>query len=417
MRVVIIGAGYGGLTVALRLARADFPGEIVLVNDRPHHQLMTQMHRVAAGVVPPATVLLSLESLLRWTDVRFVQGRAIAIEPKERRVTLDGGRELTYDRLVVALGSHLETFGVPGVHEHGLTVQPVEQALRTSHHIISRLHDAVFLHGEERAAALRFVIVGGGLTGVEVAGELADRLPGEANRLGLDGRDVEIVILEAGTRLLPGLDSRTARDAADILARKRVVVRTETPVTAVQGTTVARDDKDSAGVVLADGQFLPARTVIWTAGVRAHSLVENTFAGDQRGRAFVDEYLRARDYPDVYIVGDSALAVPEGEARAAAPTAQNAVQQGTVVADSLAAEAAALDGDHQQGQSDDRAGHREVRLRPYATKPLGVFVSVGQGEAVGELAVGDFWKPRLSGVSAYAFKWAGEQRYRIAIGV
>ena len=84
---------------------------------------------------------------------------------------------------------------------------------------------------------------------------------------------------------------------------------TETPVTAVEGPSSPYDDAP-AGVRLADGRFVPARTVIWTAGVRGHALVEQTFAADGRGRAFVDDYLRAQDYPDVYIVGDSALAVP-----------------------------------------------------------------------------------------------------------
>lgn len=402
MRVIIVGGGYGGLTVALRLARSGFPGEITLVNDGPHHQLMTQMHRVAAGVAPPTTVLLPLKSLLRWTDVHFVQGRVTGIDPGLRRVTLAGGEELAYDRLVVALGAQLETFGASGVHEHALTVQPIQQAMRTSRHITARLHDAVFMHGEEREAALRFIVVGGGLTGVEVAGELADSLPQEARRLGLNSEDVEIIIMEAGKRLLPGLDDRIVKDAAAILARKRVTVRTQTPVTVVAGPTFTSHDSPS-GVVSADGRFLSARTVIWTAGVRGHSLVENTFAADDSGRSFVDEYLRARDYPEVYIIGDSALAVPLGETRAVAPTAQNAVQQAAVVAVNLAREATRGDGGGQ--------------LRPYTTKPIGVFVSIGQGKAVGELSVGDFWKPRLSGVSAYALKWAGEQRYKLAIGV
>lgn len=404
MRVVIVGAGYGGVTVALRLARSNFPGDIVLVNEGPYHQLMTQMHRVAAGAVAPSAVLLSIESLLRWTGARFVHGKVTAIEPEERRVRLEGGDRLTYDRLVVALGSELETFGVPGVQEHALAVQPVQEALRTRRHLTARLHDAAFWDGEQRRAALRIVIVGGGLTGVELAGELADGLPAEARRLAIDPYEVEIVVVEAGRRLLPGLDQRTAAEAAAILDRKRVTVWTETSVTAVEGPSSPYDDAP-AGVRLADGRFVPAKTVIWTAGVRGHALVEKTFAADGRGRAFVDDYLRAQDYPDVYIVGDSALAVPRGETRAAAPTAQNAVQQAAVTALNLSAEAAAM--------SEPGA---EAGLRPYTTKPLGVFVSVGQGEAVGELAVGDFWKPRLSGVSAYALKWAAEQRYRLGLG-
>ena len=403
MKVVVLGAGYAGVTAVMRLVRSKFPGEVVLVNDGPHHQLTTQMQRVAAGAVEPAAVLLSIDTLLRWTPARLVQGKATAIDPERRLVQLEDGRELDYDRLVVALGSRIETFGVPGVLEHALTVQPVQEALRTRRHLTARLHDAAFWDGEERRASLRFVIVGGGLTGVEVAGELADRLPAEARGLGMDPSELEIVIIEAGRRLLPGLDERIAMRAGQILARKHVAVWTETPVTEVVEPPSPYDDAP-AGVRVAEGRFVPARTVIWAAGVRAHELVERTFASGERGRALVDEYLRARDYPDVYIVGDSAYAVPQDRGQAAAPTAQNAVHQAEVAARNLLAEAAAAEG---KGAP--------PRLVPYTARDRGVLVSVGVGEAVGELSVGEFWRPRLSGFSAYAFKWAAEQRYKLGL--
>src|SRR5690606_770506 len=219
-----------GVTAVMRLVRSKFPGEVVLVNDGPHHQLTTQMHRVAAGAVEPAAVLLSIDTLLRWTPARLVQGKATAIDPERRLVQLEDGRELDYDRLVVALGSRIETFGVPGVLEHALTVQPVQEALRTRRHLTARLHDAAFWDGEERRASLRFVIVGGGLTGVEVAGELADRLPAEARGLGMDPSELEIVIIEAARPLLPGADARIALRAGPPCARPHLGGRPETPV-------------------------------------------------------------------------------------------------------------------------------------------------------------------------------------------
>ena len=326
MKVVVLGAGYAGVTAVMRLVRSKFPGEVVLVNDGPHHQLTTQMHRVAAGAVEPAAVLLSIDTLLRWTPARLVQGKATAIDPERRLVQLEDGRELDYDRLVVALGSRIETFGVPGVLEHALTVQPVQEALRTRRHLTARLHDAAFWDGEERRASLRFVIVGGGLTGVEVAGELADRLPAEARGLGMDPSELEIVIIEAGRRLLPGLDERIAMRAGQILERKHVAVWTETPVTEVVEPPSPYDDAP-VGVARGRRPFRP----------RPHRHLGRGRAGPraggahlrvgERGRALVDEYLRARDYPDVYIVGDSAYAVPQDRGQAAAPTAQNAVHQ------------------------------------------------------------------------------------------
>jgi len=135
--------------------------------------------------------------------------------------------------------------------------------------------------------------------------------------------------------------------------------------------------------------------------VRAHSLTEAAFSPGIRGRALVDEYLRAADTENVYVLGDNAAATSFGAQEPAAPTAQNAVQQAAVVADNIAREA---------------RGAGPSALTPYTAKPLGVFVSVGQAEAVGELVFGDVWQPRLTGFSAYAFKWASEQRYRLSIG-
>lgn len=398
MRVVIAGAGYAGLTVALRLARANFPGEVVLVNAGPYHQLLTQIHRVASGSVPLEKVLLRIESLLRWYEVNFIEGKVTELWPDQRRVVLADGRELTYDRLVVALGGQLDTLGVPGVREYALAVCPVDQAVRTQQYITARLHDATFLTGAEREAALRFVIVGGGLTGVELAGELADRLPQDAARLGLRPSELDIVIMEAGPRLLPLLDERSAERATAFLERKRVSVRLETPVAEVYGVDSPYDE-GAGGVVVRGGQRVPARTVIWAAGMRGHELVERAFAVDERGRAYVDAYLRARDYPDVYLVGDCARAVPAGWTRPAAPTAQNAVAQAELVADNLLQEA---------------TRGREAVLHPYEAKHVGT--SAGPGAPGSEPPAGDFWKPRLSGFSAYAPKWSVEQRYTPSAG-
>ncbi len=404
MRVVIVGAGYGGVTVALRLARSNFPGDIVLVNEGPYHQLMTQMHRVAAGAVAPSAVLLSIESLLRWTGARFVHGKVTAVEPEERRVRLEGGDRLTYDRLVVALGSELETFGVTGVREHTLAVQPVQEALRTRRHLTARLHDAAFWDGEQRRAALRVVIVGGGLTGVELAGELADGLPAEARRLAHQS-------VRGGDRRRGGGSSAASRIGSAHRGRGRghfgpqasngvdrnVGHRrggTEFPLRRRSrgGAPGRRPVRAGQNRHLDRGRARPCS--------RGEDVRRRRPRPGFRGRLLAGPRLSRRLYRRRQRLGRT-----QGETRAAAPTAQNAVQQAAVTALNLSAEAAAM--------SEPGA---EAGLRPYTTKPLGVFVSVGQGEAVGELAVGDFWKPRLSGVSAYALKWAAEQRYRLGLG-
>lgn len=466
MQVVIIGAGYAGLTTALRLARSRYVGRVILINERPEHQLMTQLHKVAAGALQPEFVLLSLERLLKGTAVELLIGRVSGIDPERNRVLLEDGATVAYDRLVVALGSQLETFGVPGVFEYALHVQPLDQALRIRDHIAARVEYAATVTGPERTHALRFAIVGGGLTGVELAGELADQLPTTARALGIDSSEIAITLMEAGPRLLPGLATELADEAALVLQRKGIDVRTNTAIKAITPDGVMVNDV-SAATIRADRLepvvpeqeqdhdpgFWPTDTVIWTAGVRGHRLTEAAFQSGARGRALVDEYLRAIDYPNVYILGDNALAVSRGNEQAAAPTAQNAVQQAAIVADNIIAEAqesvsyraarkpshgastgvavetkrdtvttdAAAEAQSDAVTTDDVASTRpdlmhDVGRTPYIARPLGIFVSVGRGEAVGELAFGDYWRPRLSGMPAYAFKWASEQRYKLGIG-
>lgn len=390
MQIVIVGAGYAGLTTAIRLARSRIRGRIILINDRPEHQLTTQLHKIAAGAVPSQLVLLSLQRLLHNTGVELIIGRVTAIEPKSHQVWLDDGQRVPYDRLVVTLGSQVETFGVPGVMEHAFHIQPYEQASRLRAHIAERCAWAAAQHRN-----LHFVIVGGGLTGVEFAGELADTLPAFARTTAVDRDRITITLMEAGSALLPGLAPFLSDESAAILDRKGVKVQTNTAIKAITDN----------GVVVNDGAApLQADAVIWTAGVRGHNIVEAAFRSGARGRAIVDEFLRAADYPNVYIVGDNALAVSKGAEQAAGPTAQNAVQQAAVAADNIAAEARR------------RPGDPEPQLTPYVAKPLGLFVSVGQAEAVGELVFGDVWRPRLSGLPAYALKWASEQRYKLGIG-
>lgn len=409
VKIVIIGAGYAGLTTALRLARTHIAARVVLVNDRPEHQLTTQLHKVAAGSVPPDTVTLSLKRLLRGTGVQLLIGKVTAIDPDARCVLLEDDIRLAYDRLVVALGSQVETFGVPGVMEHAFHVQPLREALRLRHHIETSLLRSARFGG----APVHIAVAGGGLTGVELAGELADALPKEARRAGLDPENICITVVEAGPRLLPGLAEFLSKESEDALRRRGVSLHLNGVIQSVHAD----------GFVVQGGKGrIAADAVVWTAGVRGHRLTEQSFRSGARGRALVDEFLRAVDYPDVYILGDNALAVSRGAEHPVAPTAQNAVQQAHLVADNIAAEldgAPGVPGRLSVTESAEAAAKGEGESKPltaYVSKPLGLFVSVGQGEAVGELVFGDFWRPRLSGVPAYAMKWASEQRYKLGIG-
>lgn len=423
MQTVILGAGYAGLTVALQMARKGLGHHVTLVNDRPYHQLTTQLHRVAAGTAAERDVLIPLERLLVGSGVRLCVARIAAIDPHRRHVLFQGAGdacvasvdagcrsdatatvadadadtghwgdgaaiELPYDRLVIALGSEPEYFGIPGAAEHTFQVQPVEAAMRVNAHIKVQVSHAAQLQDTHRKDALRVVVAGGGLAGVELAGELADHLPGQTAAFGIPRSDIEIVLVEAAPKILPGFAESFVQKTRVILMRKGVRL--------LEGTAIAEVTPE--GAVLRTGELLAARTVVWVGGVRGNRLVEAALPTNPRGRAIVNEYLQAEGHPDVYVLGDTALAVPKGSDRPAAPTGQNAVLQAKVVAYNLWAKSAGLP------------------LVTYDSLTLGTVVSVGHLQAVAEVAVGEFAKPQLTGLAAYTLKRASEMRYLLSIG-
>lgn len=380
---MILGAGYAGVTLARQLANKGLGNHVTLVNDRPHHQLVTLLHKVAAGTLPPNEATLPLESLLHATGVKLKVGRVKEIDPNRQRVALEDGELLTYDRLVVALGSEPETFGIPGVEEHTFALQPIEAAVAGR----NRIEEVFQSTPTERGDKIRIAVVGSGLTGVELAGELADRLPPWVRGLALRP-DYEIVLIEAMDDILPGFPKPMVQRVRRLLRRRGVTIRTGTPLTAVQAD----------GVTFQSGEFLPADAIFWAGGVRGNRIVEAAFPTNPRGRAVVDPYLRATGYPNVYVIGDTALAIPAGTNRPAAPTGQNAVLQAKCVAKNLAAEA--------HGQP----------LKVYEDLPLGVVLSVGIKDAVAEVPIGGIWKAHFAGWPAYLLKQASETHYRVGIG-
>lgn len=394
MQIVVLGAGYGGLSVCLHLAAKGLGRQVTLVTDGVHHQLITQLHRVAAGTAKPESVLILLDFLLNGTGVSRKQGKVVRIEPGAKRVVLQNGEAIPYDRLVVAVGGEPETFGIPGVREYALPISPTEAAMRVRSQI-----EALFVGADKREDSrdgaketekpLRLAVVGGGLTGVEVAGEFADVLPDLIRQYKVKQR-VEVVLVEAAPTILFGFAKGLTQEARRVLLRKGVVLREGVPITAVEPD----------GIRFQDGQHLPSDLVIWAGGVRGHRLVASAFAVNNRGRALVDGYLKAIEHPDVYLLGDTALAVPQGHGKPAAPSAQAAVLQAKVVAHNLWAECS------QSGQN----------LRLYREQPLGSVVSIGRWSAAAALSFRKHRVVTVTGLAAVAIKLASEWRYVRSIG-
>ncbi|MET9647875.1 NAD(P)/FAD-dependent oxidoreductase [Streptomyces syringium] len=303
-RLVVIGAGYAGLPAAKRLARklSRSDATVTLVNASDRFVERVRLHQLAAGQRLAAP---SLRQQLSGTSAQLVVGRVTAIDPIRRTVCTDAApREIGYDTLVYAVGSQARLDDVPGAVEHADAVADLERATRLRHRIAGI------------ASGGTVAVVGGGLTGLEIASELAESYPELRVRLLTGASDV-------GTGLAPRARAHLRR----ALDRLDVSVHTGTVVAAV------RED----GLDTRDGTSFAADAVVWATGFRAPELARAAgFATDESGRMLVDATLRSVSHPEVYAVGDAAAGVSAGGAPSRM-SCQTALPMGRGVADVVAA--------------------------------------------------------------------------------
>ncbi|KUO95742.1 NAD(P)/FAD-dependent oxidoreductase [Ferroacidibacillus organovorans] len=381
--IVILGGGYAGLLCAQELRKhvSSSDAEITLVNKHAYHQLITQLHETAVGARPDRSLRLSLSKLLEGKNVEIVKGTVSAILPDERLVELQDGRTITYDKLVVALGSETEYFGIAGMKEHAFTLKSVNQARLIRAHIESCF--ARYLY-ERDPALLRFVVGGAGFSGIELVGELADALPQFALEAGISMDQVELYNIEAAPGILPGFDKDLVDAAQTSLTSRGVRFMTGAAITQVE----------PGRVTVKTGEVIETHTVIWTGGVRGNQLVVDAgFETEPRGRAKVNEYLQSVSHPDVYIIGDACFVIGE-EGRPLPPTAQLAWQMGIASGKNITNEL------------------RGAALEPFKPNILGALASLGRKDAVGKV----FKSYKMYGKMAYMAKEASQMRYLAKIG-
>lgn len=328
-RVVILGGGFGGLACARRLVKE--PVDVTLVDRRDYHQFTPLLYQVASALLTAPDIAFPLRRAFRAAaNVHIRHARATAVDLDRGLLRTSGAGEIPFDYLVLAAGSENDYFGNPGLAAHTLGMKKLPEAQRLRNHLVACLERAVQIADqEERRRCLTFVVVGGGPTGVEFTGALVELLKlvlgREYRELSLDS--ARVVLIEGTDRLLPALPEGLGRYARKVLERRGVEVLT--------GHLV--ESATAEGVVLAGGQGIASRTVVWSAGIRATELdglegVERTRAG----RLLTDERLRLPGYPRVYAVGDlAALRVDGAELPMLAPVA---MQEGRYAARSILAE-------------------------------------------------------------------------------
>ncbi len=384
--ILIAGAGYAGLHVALRLAAGLEAGhpevKLGLVDRHSYHQVLTELPRVAAGTRAAGAVRVPLEPLLD-RRVRFTQTVVTGFDLDGRRLLTHAG-PLPYTRLVLALGSQPNDFGIPGLSRRALFLWSVDDARRVLAALDTEVAAAATQSDpEERRRHLTVLIGGAGATGVELAGELAEVLPELARRHDLPPEECRVVLIEGAPTILgdasPGLIERASR----ILEELGVEVRL--------GARIA--EARAEGFVLHGDEIVSGGLCVWAGGVKvAQAVAESPLGTGPGGRVPVDRHLRALDHPEVYVAGDAALVVNPETGRALPPLAQVALEEGETVASNLLAEI--------EGRP----------LESFTFHDKGFVVSVGARRGVAAVAGYSF-----GGRLAHALKDAIEWEYRQSV--
>jgi NADH dehydrogenase len=335
-RVVVVGGGFGGLQAVRSLRRA--PVEITLVDRRNFHLFQPLLYQVATGALSPAEIATPLRGVLkRQKNVRVVMGEVREFDLARRQVVLDalpdGGTDLAipYETLIVAGGSRYSYFGHDEWRPFALEIKSVESALDVRRRIFTAFEAAEIEQDPQRREAwLTFVVVGGGPTGIEMAGQLAelarDALPRDFHSV--DPRRARILLVEASERLLPTFQPRLSSRAAQTLERLGVTVLLRTTVVGLDGEAVLSKGPDG------ETTHVPTRTIVWAAGVVASELAAALAAAsgaalDRGGRVAVGPDLAIRGHPEVIALGDMAsVHDAQGNAVALPGLASTAMQQG-----------------------------------------------------------------------------------------
>jgi NADH:quinone reductase (non-electrogenic) len=324
-RVVILGGGFAGLYSALHFEKtiaADPTVEVTLVS-RENFVLFTPMlHEVAAGDLDPSDIVCPLRPMLK--RVRFLQADVDSIDLEAWEVSLAHGvdrkrKVLTYDHLIIALGSESNFFELPGVAERALTMKTLGDAFMLRNQVLGMLEMASLTDDAfARRAMLTFVVAGGGFAGVETVGALNDFVRDALTYYPtLNEAELRITLVHPNSVLLPELNESLGRYAQTQLASRRVEIRTDTGV-------VAFTDR---GVELSNGETLGTQTLVWTAGVKPPGVLQSLPAKKEKGRLIVNERLELPGFPGVWAVGDCAW-IPNGSiGKPHPPTAQHALRE------------------------------------------------------------------------------------------
>jgi NADH dehydrogenase len=378
--VVIIGAGFAGLTAAKKLRNA--PVRITLVDRNDYHLFQPLLYQVAIAGLVPSQVAYPLRTIFRnQENLSFQMGEVTSIDFASRFIKLNGS-VIAYDYLILAVGGETNFFGMDSVKENGFQLKDIESAVNIRNHLLRMFEDASReADADKRKAMLTFVVVGGGPTGVEISGALGELISHVMRKEypTLDIGESRVLLLEATETLIASYPDELRRATHRLLKKKNVEVQF--------GAKLA--DYNGQSVSLADGSRIQANTLNWTAGVKAAGItnqVGGQVAGSGRVRSAAT--LQLPDHAEVYVVGDAAY-LENGNGQPLPMLSTVAIQQGEVAAKNIQRAIEGLD------------------QKQFHYKDPGLLATIGRNAAVARL-----WGISFSGFIAWLI-WVALHIYRI----
>ena len=319
-KVVILGGGFGGLAAARALYKT---AEVTVVDRHNYQTFLPLLYQVSTAGLAADHVAYPIRGALRKTSVKFRMGSPLSIDHKNKEVKLDSSEVLQFDHLIVALGSTTADFGIPGVNEFTLGMKSVHEALTIRAEIMRRFEDLCRFEDETRLA---ITVIGGGPTGVEMAGAIAELIRGP---LKSDQKQaaaqIDITIIEAGERLLPTFSPTLSKRTKKDLEKLGVKVLVGSPVAGVEHRKITLRDK----------QVLPSEITIWAAGVKGSDAMAQLSLPVSGNRVVVEPTMQVKNYPNIWALGDIAGALGK-DGKPLPMVAPVAIQQGKFIAKQIA---------------------------------------------------------------------------------
>jgi NADH dehydrogenase len=387
-KIVILGAGYGGLMTVTRMQKQlnSNEAEIVIINKNEYHYETTWLHEASAGTLHHDRVRYDVNKVLNRSKVQFIQGEVLEVKAKENKVVLKD-QVVPFDYLVIALGANAETFGIKGLDKYGFAITNVNAARRIREHIEYQF--ATYNTDEEKNDGRLTIVVGGaGFTGIEFLGELTNRIPELCKDYDIDQSKVRIVCVEASPAILPQFDRELVDYAVSLLESRGVEFHVGTAV------QEAREDSVFIGKRGETPRELKANTLIWSAGVRGNAVIDNSGFENMRGRVKVNLDLRIPEFNNIFVIGDCSMIINEETNRPYPPTAQIAMQQGEVCARNVA-----------------KLIQGNTNLENFVFDDKGTVCSLGEDDAIGIV----FGK-KVKGTTASVMKKVVDDRALFMIG-